>query len=117
MNSVVLTDSGEVWTWGEPWGEFALELQRAPRKVSRQQSRAGHVCGPHAFHHPLFSSHSDQVTDRQGVKKMSIKQMGGALAGTRAVLGPESTGRFDHPVTQACTPGPGIISQAHSIFC
>lgn len=33
MNSVVLTDSGEVWTWGEPWGEFALELQRAPRKA------------------------------------------------------------------------------------
>jgi alpha-tubulin suppressor-like RCC1 family protein len=33
MNSVVLTEGGEVWTWGEPWGEFALELQRAPRKV------------------------------------------------------------------------------------
>jgi alpha-tubulin suppressor-like RCC1 family protein len=33
MNSVVLTAGGEVWTWGEPWGDFAMELQRTPRKV------------------------------------------------------------------------------------
>jgi alpha-tubulin suppressor-like RCC1 family protein len=33
MNSVVLTDTGEVWTWGEPWGDFAIDTQRAPRKV------------------------------------------------------------------------------------
>lgn len=39
MNSVVLTEGGEVWTWGEPWGEFALELQLAPRKVSRPRQQ------------------------------------------------------------------------------
>lgn len=34
MNSVVLTETGEVWTWGEPWGDFlAMDIQRAPRKV------------------------------------------------------------------------------------
>jgi hypothetical protein len=34
MNSVVLCDSGEVWTWGEPWGDFmTMDVQRAPRKV------------------------------------------------------------------------------------
>lgn len=33
MNSVVLTESGEVWTWGEPWGDFALNVSRTPKKV------------------------------------------------------------------------------------
>lgn len=41
MNSVVLTDRGDVWTWGEPWGEFALELQRAPRKVRDLMDEGG----------------------------------------------------------------------------
>jgi hypothetical protein len=44
MNSVVLTEGGEVWTWGEPWGEFALELQRAPRKVGCGGVVAACVC-------------------------------------------------------------------------
>ncbi|WIA13861.1 hypothetical protein OEZ85_002434 [Tetradesmus obliquus] len=48
MNSVVLTEGGEVWTWGEPWGEFALELQRAPRKVPGAVNIAAIACG--AFH-------------------------------------------------------------------
>ncbi|KAF6250550.1 hypothetical protein COO60DRAFT_1465227 [Scenedesmus sp. NREL 46B-D3] len=48
MNSVVLTEGGEVWTWGEPWGEFALELQRAPRKVPGAVGIASIACG--AFH-------------------------------------------------------------------
>jgi alpha-tubulin suppressor-like RCC1 family protein len=43
MNSVVLTEGGEVWTWGEPWGEFALELQRAPRKVNNSALHYMHV--------------------------------------------------------------------------
>jgi alpha-tubulin suppressor-like RCC1 family protein len=44
MNSVVLTEGGEVWTWGEPWGEFALELQRAPRKVRSRQRGCSWWC-------------------------------------------------------------------------
>jgi len=33
MHSLILTESGEVWTWGEPWGDFSLYLNRDPRKV------------------------------------------------------------------------------------
>lgn len=33
MSSMVLTTSGDVWTWGEPWGDFTLDISRTPRKV------------------------------------------------------------------------------------
>ena len=38
MSSMVLTDTGDVWAWGEPWGDFALTLSRAPTKVSSPSS-------------------------------------------------------------------------------
>lgn len=33
MHSVALTDTGEVWQWGEPWGDFSIEVNRSPRKL------------------------------------------------------------------------------------
>lgn len=33
MHSLALTADGEVWTWGEPWGEFKLEKEKNPRPV------------------------------------------------------------------------------------
>jgi hypothetical protein len=33
MHSLALTEGGEVWTWGEPWGDFSLYLDRNPRQV------------------------------------------------------------------------------------
>lgn len=33
MSSVLLTDDGDVWTWGEPWGDFSIDMSREPRKV------------------------------------------------------------------------------------
>lgn len=33
MSSMVLTTSGDVWTWGEPWGDFTLDISRTPCKV------------------------------------------------------------------------------------
>lgn len=33
MHSLALTDAGTVWTWGEPWGDFALKVERHPRQV------------------------------------------------------------------------------------
>ena len=33
MHSMALTETGEVWTWGEPWGEFSLKVDRSPRPV------------------------------------------------------------------------------------
>lgn len=34
MHSVALTTSGEVWQWGEPWGDFSIEVNRSPRKLA-----------------------------------------------------------------------------------
>ncbi|KAI8473148.1 MAG: regulator of chromosome condensation 1/beta-lactamase-inhibitor protein II [Monoraphidium minutum] len=48
MNSLVLTEGGDVWTWGEPWGDFSLEVSREPRKVEGAHDVAAIACG--AFH-------------------------------------------------------------------
>jgi alpha-tubulin suppressor-like RCC1 family protein len=34
MHSVALTTSGHVWQWGEPWGDFSIEVNRSPRKLN-----------------------------------------------------------------------------------
>jgi hypothetical protein len=57
---VVLTEGGEVWTWGEPWGEFALELQRAPRKVRSN-----------ALHHSACSTEPGVVTSSRFQRRAS----------------------------------------------
>lgn len=33
MHSLALTEDGDVWTWGEPWGDFSLSQEKTPRKV------------------------------------------------------------------------------------
>lgn len=33
MNSAFLTEDGDVWTCGEPWGDFSVVVSRAPRQV------------------------------------------------------------------------------------
>lgn len=33
MHSVALTDGGDVWQWGEPWGDFSITVNRSPRKL------------------------------------------------------------------------------------
>jgi alpha-tubulin suppressor-like RCC1 family protein len=33
MHSVALTTSGHVWQWGEPWGDFSMDVKRSPRKL------------------------------------------------------------------------------------
>lgn len=38
----------QVWTWGEPWGEFSMELDRSPREVPDAVDVAKIACG--AFH-------------------------------------------------------------------
>jgi alpha-tubulin suppressor-like RCC1 family protein len=34
MHSVALTTSGEIWQWGEPWGDFSIDVNRSPRKLA-----------------------------------------------------------------------------------
>ncbi len=38
----------QVWTWGEPWGEFAMKIDRHPRPVEGAKEIAKISCG--AFH-------------------------------------------------------------------
>lgn len=33
MHSLALTKDGQVWTWGEPWGDFSMSQERTPRCV------------------------------------------------------------------------------------
>ena len=37
-----------MWTWGEPWGDFSMQVDRTPRKVPGAVNVAKIVCG--AFH-------------------------------------------------------------------
>lgn len=53
MHSVALTDTGEVWTWGEPWGDFSMQVNRKARKVEGASDIAKIACG--AFHNLLLS--------------------------------------------------------------
>ncbi|CAD7696720.1 unnamed protein product [Ostreobium quekettii] len=48
MHSLALTTSGEVWTWGEPWGEFKLQKEKHPRPVVGATDILQIACG--AFH-------------------------------------------------------------------
>lgn len=33
MHSLALTDEGNVYSWGERWGEFSLKIDSSPRLV------------------------------------------------------------------------------------
>lgn len=33
MHTAALTSDGNVWQWGERWGDFSAELDRCPRQV------------------------------------------------------------------------------------
>ncbi|CAL5222769.1 g5181 [Coccomyxa viridis] len=48
MHSCVLTDTGEVWTWGEPWGDFSMKVDRSPKSVAGATDIVKIACG--AFH-------------------------------------------------------------------
>lgn len=42
MHSLALAEDGSVWTWGEPWGDFSMNLTQRIKRVSRAgtESRA-----------------------------------------------------------------------------
>jgi len=56
MHSLALTEDGNLWTWGEPWGSFSMTIDRRPHRVEVEDpeeilDRGGFVaiaCG--AFH-------------------------------------------------------------------
>lgn len=38
----------QVWTWGEPWGDFSMQVDRTPRRVPGAVNISKIACG--AFH-------------------------------------------------------------------
>ena len=38
----------QVWTWGEPWGDFSMKVDRHPKKVEGASDIVKLACG--AFH-------------------------------------------------------------------
>ena len=48
MHSVGVTTDGDVWAWGERWGDFSVRVDRAPRPLPLPAPVAKVACG--AFH-------------------------------------------------------------------
>ena len=39
MHSLALTEAGDVWMWGENWGDFAFKVDRQPRPVGKSRKK------------------------------------------------------------------------------
>lgn len=48
MHSVALSEVGEIWQWGEPWGEFEMTVHREPRRLELREAVVRVACG--SFH-------------------------------------------------------------------
>ena len=44
----VCTGQVQVWTWGEPWGDFSMKVDRSPKSVAGATNIVKIACG--AFH-------------------------------------------------------------------
>ncbi|GMH45717.1 hypothetical protein BSKO_13680 [Bryopsis sp. KO-2023] len=60
MHSLALTYDGDVYTWGERWGEFSLKIERKPKKVEGAQGIAQIACG--AFHNLALTREGRVIT-------------------------------------------------------
>lgn len=60
MHSLALTEDGQVWVWGEPWGDFSMVLERAPRPVVGVVGVASISCG--AFHNMALTWSGEVLT-------------------------------------------------------
>lgn len=54
MHSVALTDNGQIWMWGEQWGDFSMTVNRAPKRIDSTGNFVRVVCG--AFHNLALTS-------------------------------------------------------------
>jgi hypothetical protein len=48
MHSLALTESGEIYMWGEPWGDFSVTIDRRPRRMDTTGDFVAIAAG--AFH-------------------------------------------------------------------
>ena len=44
----------QIWQWGEPWGDFSMTLNRAPRRIDATGDFVDISCG--AFHNLALNS-------------------------------------------------------------
>ena len=54
----------QTWTWGEPWGEFSMKVDRSPRLVEGARDIAKIACG--AFHNLLLSRSAPDAQQKVG---------------------------------------------------
>jgi hypothetical protein len=52
----------QVWTWGEPWGDFSMKVDRAPRRVEGAVDIVKIACG--AFHNLALNAYALFLTLR-----------------------------------------------------
>lgn len=60
MHSLALTESGEIWMWGEPWGDFSMTIDRRPRRIDITGDFVRIVCG--AFHNLALNDKGECFT-------------------------------------------------------
>jgi hypothetical protein len=60
MHSLALTESGEIWMWGEPWGDFSMTIDRRPRRIDTTGDFVRIVCG--AFHNLALNDKGECFT-------------------------------------------------------
>eukprot|EP00890_Picochlorum_soloecismus_P003284 jgi/Picsp_1/3957/NSC_01469-R1_ran gtpase binding len=60
MHSVALTENGQIWTWGEQWGDFSMTINRNPRRIDESGDFVRVVCG--AFHNIALTCSGEVYT-------------------------------------------------------
>ena len=53
LELTIKCDALQIWTWGEPWGDFSMTVNRKPRPVDGAKNIAKIACG--AFHNLALS--------------------------------------------------------------
>ena len=85
MHSVALSESGEVWQWGEPWGEFEMTVNREPRRLRMRgmpQTAAAATAGERFVRVACGSFHNLALTASGAVYSWGINDYGQLGDGT-----------------------------------
>lgn len=60
MHSLALTESGQLWMWGEPWGDFGMTIDRSPRRIDSTSDFVRVAAG--AFHNLAVNTKGEVFT-------------------------------------------------------
>ena len=104
-HSLALLKSGEIWVWGEPWGDYSLEATNAPRRVDLDARDVGSVkkiaCG--SFHN-LALTHDGRVL-AWGTNDYGQLGLGATCAHTRDNRPSDVSGLEGHRVVDIAAGG------------